>query len=127
MSGGLEWVDGGLECPDCCERMLLRRGSRGKFLACTCYPRCKGTARLKGQAKEQAEQMLPPPPDRPKPEPTDIDCPECGAKMVIRMSRRGRFLGCAGYPQCRQTMELPAELAEQVRRRLDDKSASKTK
>ena len=29
---------------------------------------------------------------------TDIDCDECGKPMVIREGRRGKFLGCTGYP-----------------------------
>jgi restriction system protein len=31
--------------------------------------------------------------------------------MVIRSGRRGRFLGCSGYPQCRHTEDLPDTLA----------------
>ena len=27
-------------------------------------------------------------------------CPECGAKMVVKYSRRGRFWGCSNYPNC---------------------------
>ena len=32
---------------------------------------------------------------------TDIDCDECGKPMVIRSGRRGYFLGCSGYPECK--------------------------
>jgi len=35
-------------------------------------------------------------------------CPVCGKKLVIRMSRRGkRFVGCTGYPKCKNTYPLP--------------------
>lgn len=27
-------------------------------------------------------------------------CPQCGAELVIRNSKRGPFLGCSGYPEC---------------------------
>ena len=27
-------------------------------------------------------------------------CPNCGAKLVIRRSKRGRFYGCSNYPKC---------------------------
>lgn len=34
-------------------------------------------------------------------EPTDIDCPECGAhKLAIRFGKGGEFLGCLGFPEC---------------------------
>ena len=113
----VESLDGAVGCPECGSRMQVRVGRWGPFMACPAYPRCKGTARLKGKALEQAKETAPPPKAKPKAEPTDILCPECGAKMMVRMSRRGRFLGCGGYPKCRHTMELPADLAEQIRKK----------
>ena len=46
--------------------------------------------------------------------PTDIDCDECGKPMIIRTGRRGRFLGCSGYPKCKNTGEVPAKLLEEL-------------
>jgi DNA topoisomerase-1 len=45
---------------------------------------------------------------------TDIDCDECGKPMLIRNGRRGRFLGCSGYPKCKNTAEVPARLVEEL-------------
>ena len=45
---------------------------------------------------------------------TDIDCDECGKPMVIRDGRRGKFLGCSGYPKCKNTAEVPAKLVEEM-------------
>ena len=45
---------------------------------------------------------------------TDIDCDECGKPMVIRNGRRGYFLGCSGYPKCKNTGEVPAKLLEEM-------------
>ncbi len=39
--------------------------------------------------------------------PTDIVCDKCGRNMVIKWGRNGRFLACPGYPECRNTRELP--------------------
>ncbi|MGQ9572173.1 MAG: type I DNA topoisomerase [Dehalococcoidia bacterium] len=36
-------------------------------------------------------------------------CDQCGRPMVIRWGRRGRFLACSGYPQCRNTRPLEGE------------------
>ena len=35
-------------------------------------------------------------------------CPQCGNDLIIRTSRRGkRFVGCGGYPECKNTYPLP--------------------
>ncbi len=35
-------------------------------------------------------------------------CPECGADLLVRQSRRGSyFVGCDGFPECRYTLPLP--------------------
>jgi DNA topoisomerase-1 len=31
----------------------------------------------------------------------DRHCPECGRQMVVKWGRRGKFLSCSGFPQCR--------------------------
>jgi DNA topoisomerase-1 len=40
-------------------------------------------------------------------EPTDIACEKCGRSMVIKWGRFGKFLACSGYPECKNTKELP--------------------
>jgi DNA topoisomerase-1 len=91
--------------------MVVRRSRFGPFLSCGGFPNCKQTVRLKGDALKQAEEQLGPAPARPKSEPTDIDCDACGAKMVIRSGRAGRFLGCSAYPKCKNTKPLGSEPA----------------
>lgn len=36
-----------------------------------------------------------------------IKCELCGGEMLIRVSRKGRFLGCSNYPDCSNTKPLP--------------------
>ncbi len=36
-------------------------------------------------------------------------CPECGKPLVKRFSKRGPFLGCSGYPDCKYTRDLSGE------------------
>ncbi|MBI1987830.1 MAG: type I DNA topoisomerase [Nitrospinae bacterium] len=38
--------------------------------------------------------------------PTDIPCEKCGRQMVIKWGRKGYFLGCPGYPECKNTAEF---------------------
>lgn len=33
-------------------------------------------------------------------------CPKCGRQLTIRLGRRGRFVGCSGYPECDYTRSL---------------------
>jgi hypothetical protein len=34
------------------------------------------------------------------------NCPSCGARMVMRSGRYGRFLGCSKYPYCKATAKV---------------------
>jgi DNA topoisomerase-1 len=44
-------------------------------------------------------------------EESDIDCPKCGAKLVAKWGRNGRFLACPNYPECKHTQELEGPAA----------------
>lgn len=37
---------------------------------------------------------------------TDIPCDKCGAPMVIKWGKLGRFLACSGYPDCKSTKDF---------------------
>ncbi|MBQ8973462.1 MAG: type I DNA topoisomerase [Clostridia bacterium] len=37
---------------------------------------------------------------------SDVPCDKCGAMMVYKMSRFGKFLGCPNFPECRNTLPL---------------------
>lgn len=38
--------------------------------------------------------------------PTDIVCEKCGKQMVIKWGRKGKFLACSGYPECKNTKDF---------------------
>jgi DNA topoisomerase-1 len=40
-------------------------------------------------------------------EKTEERCEKCGAPMVIKWGRFGKFLACSTYPKCKATRELP--------------------
>ncbi|MCM1297945.1 MAG: type I DNA topoisomerase [Firmicutes bacterium] len=42
-------------------------------------------------------------------EPTDIICEECGKPMVIKIGPYGKFLGCSGFPECKNTKRIVNE------------------
>lgn len=41
-----------------------------------------------------------------QPKATNEVCPKCGKPMVIRESRRGPFLACTGYPECKTAFSI---------------------
>ncbi|MEA5001542.1 MAG: type I DNA topoisomerase [Endomicrobiaceae bacterium] len=41
-----------------------------------------------------------------EPKMTDEKCPKCGKPMIIRDSRRGQFMACSGYPDCKTTFSI---------------------
>jgi DNA topoisomerase-1 len=41
------------------------------------------------------------------PEPTGEMCPECGEPLVVKFGRRGKFIGCSGWPACRHSAPIP--------------------
>jgi DNA topoisomerase-1 len=42
-------------------------------------------------------------------QPTDQSCELCGRPMVVRWGRRGRFLSCSGFPECKNARPLEGE------------------
>lgn len=40
-------------------------------------------------------------------EETDLTCDLCGAKMVVKEGRFGKFAACPNYPKCKGTKQLP--------------------
>lgn len=68
-------------CDKCGALMVYKMGRYGKFLACPNFPECRNTKALLTYI--------------------DVPCPECGKKLLERISRKGRkFYGCEGYPDC---------------------------
>ncbi len=53
------------------------------------------------QAVARAEEQMPE--VRMDNQPIGRDCPECGAPLVIKWGRYGKFIGCSRYPECRHT------------------------
>ena len=107
-------------CEKCGSPMVVKRGPRGPFLGCSAYPKCRSTKPMPGDRKAKgagkssggAKGAAGSPRARPKPVTTDRECPDCGAALVIRSGRRGKFLGCSAYPKCRHTENLPDDLKE---------------
>ncbi len=84
-----------VKCPLCGKNMVIKWGRMGQFLACTEYPECKGTMNFKMSDSGDIELQ--------KNETTDEKCPVCGAEMLVKQGRFGKFLACIKYPACKGT------------------------
>ena len=94
-------------CEKCGAKMVVKTGRYGKFLACPNYPKCKNTKNLdeNGNIAQPKE-----------PEVSDVVCEKCGAKMIVKTGRYGKFLACPNYPKCKNivNLEKPQESAVQL-------------
>ncbi len=43
-------------------------------------------------------------------EPTDEVCTTCGKPMVIKWGRRGRFMSCSGWPECKNAKSISTDV-----------------
>ena len=92
------------KCPKCEKHMLLMKESKAgkKYVQCP-DPKCKFIS----DCDEKGTPI--------KPVDTGIVCEKCGSPMHIRVSWRGPFLSCSGYPKCRNAKSINAEMREQFK------------
>jgi len=45
---------------------------------------------------------------------TEVDCPKCGKKMIIKWGRNGQFLACPDYPTCKTTRNFTKEVSGNI-------------
>ena len=38
--------------------------------------------------------------------PTELDCEQCGGQMIIKWGKRGEFLSCSKYPECKNAKQF---------------------
>lgn len=84
-------------CEKCGAKMVIKTGRFGRFLACPNYPKCKNTKNLDENGK---------PIENAEPEQSDVVCEKCGAKMVVKTGRYGKFLACPNYPKCKNIVNI---------------------
>ena len=87
-----------LVCERCGKPMVIKWGRRGEFLACSGYPECRSTTNF---TRDENGKIRP-----AEPEVTDEMCEKCGRPMQVRFGRFGKFLGCSGYPECKNVQPL---------------------
>jgi DNA topoisomerase-1 len=90
-------VPTGETCPRCGKPLVQREGRRGPFVGCSGYPKCRFIRDLPAGDDPGTEDV-----ESAAPAPEALgSCPECGRPLARKQSRRGPFVGCTGYPECR--------------------------
>jgi DNA topoisomerase-1 len=79
--------------------MVIRWGRNGKFLACSGFPKCRNAKPITEDAEGNVTVA--------EEEKTDRVCPACGRPMAVKNGKRGRFLACTGYPECKTAQPYP--------------------
>jgi len=99
-----EEVPTDIPCEKCGAMMVVKWGRNGQFLACPRYPECKNTKNFTRSPSGDVQVV----------EEVEVDetCEQCGRPMQIRWGKYGRFLGCTGYPECKnmRSLEKPVDL-----------------
>jgi DNA topoisomerase I len=87
-----------IPCEKCDAMMVVKWGRNGEFLACPRYPECKNTKNFTRDANGEVQIA----------EEIEVNeaCEECGRPMQLRWGKYGQFLGCSGYPECKNIRSL---------------------
>ncbi len=93
-----------IACEKCGALMVIKWGRNGEFLACPQYPECKSTKNFKRDEAGAIQVVVE--------EEVNESCGQCGRPMLLRWGKFGRFLGCSGYPECKniQPLEKPVDI-----------------
>lgn len=81
-------------CESCGRPMAMKDGRFGQFLACTGYPLCKHTRKVRKAGGFVASDVV-----------LDKACPKCGEHLVLKQGRYGAFTACSNYPKCKFIMQ----------------------
>ncbi len=92
-----------LECPQCGKELVVRMSRRGPFLGCSTFPACRGTRSL--DSEKSIKQL------ETEAEYAGLSCDQCGKPMQVKFFRNRPFIGCTGYPDCKNTYN-PAKARE---------------
>ena len=90
-------------CENCGSPMVIKLGRFGQFLACSNYPECRTTREVTKPAAAEGNGSAANASAGGDGAGESIEetCELCGKPMAMKRGRFGPFLGCTGYPECR--------------------------
>jgi DNA topoisomerase-1 len=90
----------GLSCPRCGAEMHVEGEGEAEEMKCG---RCRNRVPLLSLEDAMAGSEL-------DEEEGGSVCEKCGKPMAVKRGRKGMFLGCSGYPECKSTIPLPKDM-----------------
>ncbi len=104
-----------LTCDKCGAPMVIKLGRHGQFLACSNYPECKNTKEFQRNETGNIEIV--------QEKIGEETCEKCGAPMVVKTGRFGKFLACSNYPECKNTKKILMNQEGKIEIAQDEKSS----
>ncbi len=95
-------------CPKC-GKPLVKNFSKKlgrEFIGCSGFKDAESPCKYIKPREGEAE--------REEPKVTEHKCPACGKFMLLKTGRKGQFLSCSGYPECKTTANLTDDNKMQV-------------
>ena len=97
-------------CEKCGSPMVIKFGRFGQFLACSKYPECRTTREIAKLAVAGSEASTAGSSTTENGQEAGAEaveeCELCGKPMALKRGRFGQFLGCTGYPECRNIRKI---------------------
>lgn len=81
-----------IKCDRCDGIFHIKWSSRGEFLGCSNYPKCRNTREFTRDADGKIVVN--------QPKYSGDKCPKCGKDMIVRSGRYGEYIACVDYPSC---------------------------
>jgi DNA topoisomerase I len=89
------------KCENCGSPMVIKLGRFGQFLACSNYPECRTTREVAKPAPADGDGASGGAGADGASESIEETCELCGKPLAMKRGRFGPFLGCTGYPECK--------------------------
>jgi DNA topoisomerase-1 len=81
-----------IKCDRCEGVFHIKWSSRGEFLGCSNYPKCRNTREF---TRDNDGNIV-----VNQPKYSGDACPKCGKDMIIKSGRYGDYIACVDYPTC---------------------------
>lgn len=90
-----------VDCDRCTSKMVMKWSSKGEFLGCSNYPKCRNTREfIRVDGKIEIKKL----------NYSGHDCPTCKKKMIIKNGRYGEYIACIDYPGCPTVKSMQSDI-----------------
>ena len=90
-----------IDCDRCASKMVIKWSSKGEFLGCSNYPKCRNTrefTRVDGKIEIKLLNY------------SGHTCPTCKKQMIVKNGRYGEYIACIDYPTCPTVKSMQSDV-----------------